>query len=161
MNKNLTMKELSRKILSKPYWSLEKLKDELNISNEQLNIYLEEINERYEEIGISLDVVTIKSVDYLVPLIESTKPFLSNLQVGLLVIFSLKVKMEGGSLQGELMANFINNYYEEFEFFLQNKLVNVENNSVWFLTPLGAAIVFPYLEDTIPFIEKLLLSGNK
>ncbi len=154
------MKGFSSKILSKPYWSLENLRKELNISENQLDAYLEEINEKYEELGISMELITITDTDYIVPLIESTKSFLSNLQLGLLAVFSLKVKMEGGSLEGESMISLVNNYYNELEFLKQHDLINVENNSVWTLTPLGAAIVLPYLDDTIPIIEKLILNGT-
>lgn len=155
MSKQLTMKEFSSKILSKPFWSLEELRLDLQISEQQLQTYLEEINEQFELVGITLDLVEINSKDYVVPLLESEEPFLTNLQLGLLTIFSFKVKMEGGSVQEQSMNTLLTNYYNDIEYLVKNNLVQVELNSVWSLTPLGASIVYPYLENSIPFIEKL------
>ena len=160
MSKKITLKEISSKILSRSFWALDELQNEFQFTEEQLNHYLEQLHEKYEEIGISLDIIVVNSKDYLVIFIESPESLLSNLQLGLLVIFSLKLKMQGGFLNGKEMELFITNYYNEIEYFKQNNLIKLEDNSIWSLTPLGASIVFPYLEESYPLIEKIILKKN-
>ena len=160
MSKKITLKEISSKILSRSYWALDELQNEFQFTEEQFNYYLEQLHEKYEEIGILLDLIVVNSQDYLVIFIESSQSMLSNLQLGLLVIFSLKLKMQGGFLSKKEMDLFINNYYNEIEYFKQNNLIKLENNSIWSLTPLGASIVFPYLEESYSLIERIILKRN-
>ena len=59
MSNRLSLIKLSKKLLSKPYWALEELRDELSITETQLNKYLEQLSEKYDEIGIILDVIVL------------------------------------------------------------------------------------------------------
>ena len=160
MSKKITLKKISSKLLSRPYWAVDELQNEFQFTEEQFNYYLEQLHEIYEEIGIKLDLIVVNSKDYLVIFIESSQSMLSNLQLGLLVIFSLKLKLQGGFLSDKEMDLFINNYYNEIEYFKQNNLIKLENNSIWSLTPLGASIVFPYLEESYSLVERIILKRN-
>ena len=156
MMKESTIKEISIKILSKPFWAIKELQSEFNITKEDFIHILEEISEKYNEIGISLEFIELNSIDYLVVFIESSEMNLSNRHLGLLVVFGLKTKMEGGSLTKTSMKPFLINYYNEMEDLIKKNLISSQSNSKWSLTPLGALTILPYLEDSISIIEKLI-----
>ena len=158
MLKEIPIKEISSKILSRPFWAIKELESELNTTEKEFIHILEELSEKYNEIGISTEIIELNSIDYLVVFTESEKWDLSNRHLGLLVVFGLRTKMEGGFLTKNSMNQFLNNYYNEIEDLIKKNLLSVQNNSKWSLslTPLGALSILPYLEDSISIIQKLL-----
>lgn len=150
------VKEFSCKLLSRPFWELKKLREEFKITEEELNIILEQLLSKYEAIGVSLEILELNAIDYLVIFIESTDLEMTILQLGLLVTFGLKVKIEGGFVNKKSMEPFLNNYFNDIQFLLQHNLIELNKSALWGLTPLGALTILPYLEDSIPILENLI-----
>ena len=156
MQSSSNIKEISTLILSKPYWVLRELRNELDISDELFNDYLNIIYERYDELGINLEVIELNSTEYLVPYVESNQLTLNQQQLGLLIVFGYKTKLTGGYIPFEEENSFLENYFEEMDFLLNNHFIEKKEKLGWSITPLGVLKILPYLEDFKGLIEKLL-----
>ncbi len=154
------IKEFSTKLLSRPYFTLKKLQEEFKITEEELNLILEQLLPKYEELGISVELLELNTIDYLVIFIESSNLEMTNLQLGLLMTFGLKAKMEGGFLNKKSMEVFLANYFNDIQFLIQNNLIELNDASLWSLTPLGALTILPYFEDSIPLLENIITKRN-
>lgn len=155
MSNTVSLREFSATILSKPYWMIKELIKYFDISESSFNEYINMVAEKFDNIGITLELIELNNKDYLVPLIESETKKLSDLELGLLIIFGLKVKIEGGFLTTDSSRIFYQNYFKEMNFLIINNYILKKENFILELTPIGALTIIPYLDDVGPLVEKL------
>lgn len=155
MTETAILEEVSKTILSKPYWLISELQQELGISSEMLYQNLEILDSKYKEIGLTMDIVQIQSKDYLITYIESRKEILSNLQLALLTIIGLKTKIESINLSNNNMDSIINNYFNELQYLIEYKYLEKVDTGIWSLTPLGVMAILPYIDSAVPIIQNL------
>lgn len=150
------IKEISNLILSKPYWVLQELRNEIDVSDDQFKDSLNTIFERYDELGINVEVIELNSIDYLVPYVKSDQLSLTGKQLGLLIVFGYKTKLTGGYLPFEEESDILENYFEEMDCFQKKNFIEKKDKLGWSLTPVGVLMILPYLEEFKDLIGKLL-----
>ena len=155
MKKQIYLEEVSKTILSKPYWLITGLQQVLGISSEELYQNLEILDSKYKEIGIIIDIVQLQSKEFIVTYLESNLEVLSNLQLALLIIIGLKTKLEIINLPNNSMNSLLNNYFTELQYLINTNYLEKIDMTSWSLTPLGVVTILPYIDNAVPLIQNL------
>lgn len=156
MSKKTSSEALSKKLLSRPYWNVNELREVEGVSEHQFNEILESLYKKYQEIGITLELVQLHSKEYVVLYIESENLELTNLQLGILTIFAIQTKISGGFLSEKEMEPFLLNYYSEMQTLLSLKFIEKSENDNWTISPLGLVIIFPYIDDSVTLVQNTI-----
>jgi hypothetical protein len=153
----LNFSDFSRKLLSRPYWSINDLLSELNLSRDELETLMDEAQSKLYDLGLLVELIELHSQEFIVILLEIDEKILNEIQLGILAIFALKTKIEGEILSNANIENILDCYFDQIEFLVSNNyIIHLENNR-WELSPLGALTVLPHLDEISQIINTLIL----